>query len=121
MRRRDRIGLGIVAASLAALLAYRAVYIEPRAWGGICAAAGAPLICMPRAALLWLQYQYLWGAGALALGIWAFAGAPFAVRVAAVALGAAAVVNYNATWGMIGAALGAWSWIGQRAARPDPA
>ena len=27
------------------------------------------------------------------------------------ALGAAAVANYNATWGMLGLALGAWAWI----------
>ena len=34
------------------------------------------------------------------------------MRVAAVALGAVAVANYNATWGMLGLALGAWAWIG---------
>ena len=69
---------------------------------------------VPRAVLLWGQHWELWGAGALGLGLWAFlrrAGVPLCA--AAVALGVAAVVNYNATWGMVGAALGAWTWIGR--------
>jgi hypothetical protein len=114
MTRRDGIGLLIVAASLAGLFLFRAAYVEPRAWGGACAAAAAPLVCVPRGALLWLQYEYLWGLGALALGVAAFLSRGFALCVASVVLGAAAVVNYNATWGMLGAALGAWTWIGHR-------
>ncbi len=110
---RDRWGLGVVVASTAALIVYRYVYIEPRAWGAICAASsGVPLACYPRAALVWLQGKYLWGEAALGLGLLAFlARGPFVVCVAAVLVGIAAVENYNATWGMVGAALGAWSWL----------
>ena len=115
--RRDWVGLAVVLAAAAALLAYRAIYIEPRAWGAVCAAATPPLACLPRAGLLWLQQSYLWGAIALALGLWAFLlRAPFPVRVATVVAGVAAVANYNATWGMVGAALGVWAWL-----RPAPA
>jgi hypothetical protein len=113
---RDWVGLAVVAAATAGLLAYRAAFIEPRAWGAICAAATPPLACLPRAGLLWMQQRYLWGAIALALGVLAFlARAPFAVRVASVVAGIAAVANYNATWGMLGAALGVWAWL-----RPSP-
>ena len=54
------------------------------------------------------------GGGALALGLWALLGAPFVIRVAAVALGAVAMANYNVTWGMVGLVLGAWAWISER-------
>ena len=117
MRRTDWLGLAVVAVSLGGLILYRQVYVEPREWVGVCAAAAPPLACLPRAALVWLQHFYLWGTGALLLGLWAFLGGPFAAAVAAVALGAAAVANYNATWGMLGLALGAWGWI--RRERPD--
>ena len=104
--------MAVVAAAIAGLIIYRAYYIEPRAWGAICAAAAPPLACAPRAALFWLQTKYLWGGTALVLGLWAFlARGPFVVAVAAVVMGAAAVENYNATWGMVGAALGVWSWL----------
>jgi len=119
MRRADWLGLAVVAASLGGLILYRQVYVEPREWVGVCAAATPPLACLPRAALVWLQHWYLWGTGALLLGLWAFLGGPFAAAVAAVALGAAAVANYNATWGMLGLALGAWGWI-TRQRRPAP-
>ncbi|MEJ0045435.1 MAG: hypothetical protein WDN04_04300 [Rhodospirillales bacterium] len=77
----------------------------------------APLACLPRAGLLWMQQHYLWGALALGLGLWALLGrAPFVVRVAAVVAGVAAVANYNATWGMAGAALGVWAWLRPQAA-----
>jgi hypothetical protein len=113
LARRDWAGLAIVALATSGLIAYRAVYIEPRAWGTICAAAaGAPLACGPRSALVWLQREYLWGGMALALGLVAFLWrGPFVVAVAAVVMGIAAVENYNATWGMVGAALGAWAWL----------
>ena len=111
--RQDWLGLGIVTAATAGLMTYRAIFIEPRSWGAICAAAaGATLACAPRAALFWLQTKYLWGGIALALGVLAFlARWPFAVAVAAVVMGIAAVENYNATWGMVGAALGVWAWL----------
>jgi hypothetical protein len=120
-RRADWIGIAVAAASLAALEAYRVTLVEPRIWVGLCAGPHAPLVCAPRAALLWLQARYLWGWGALALGLWAFLGGKRPVAVAAVAAGAAAVVNYNATWGMLGAALGAWAWITRAWIRRVPA
>jgi hypothetical protein len=108
------VGVATVASVVGAMLLYRHFGIEPRHWGTTCAGADAPLNCVPRAALLWLQHWWLWGAGALVAGFGAFLGAPHWVRVAAVALGIVAVINYNATWGMLGAALGAWAWIGDR-------
>lgn len=116
---RNWAGLAVVAAATAGMIAYRAVYIEPREWGTICAAsAGAPLACAPRTALFWLQREYLWGGIALALGLWAFlARGPLAVAVAAVVMGVAAVENYNATWGMVGAGLGVWAWLRIRPSR----
>jgi hypothetical protein len=100
-----------VAAALALLVLYRSWFIEPREWGALCVATPAPWACTPRAALLWLQMEGLWGLGGLVLGLWAFLGGPFAVAVAAVALGAAGAINYNATYGLLGAALGAWAWL----------
>ncbi len=113
--RRDVVGLAVVVAATVGLIAYRAVYIEPRAWGAICAAAEAPLACVPRAGLIWLQGKYLWGAVALALGLWAFLfRVPFWVAVAAIVVGIAGVENYNATWGMVGVGLGAWVWVEEK-------
>jgi hypothetical protein len=112
MRRRDFYGLALVAAATAGLIAYRAVFIEPRVWGALCAASAPPLACVPRAGLIWLQRHYLLGGASLALGFWAFAWrGRFAVQVAAVVIGVAGVENYNATWGAAGAALGAWAWL----------
>jgi hypothetical protein len=116
MIKRDWIGLLVAAGVLGAMLLYRDIYVEPREWGAICAAAEVPPACRPRAVLLWLQHWQLLGGGALALGLWAFLGSsrggPHWVRVAAVALGAVAIVNYNATWGLVALLLGAWTWIG---------
>ncbi|MCK8783136.1 hypothetical protein M0638_01920 [Roseomonas sp. NAR14] len=122
MQRRDWIGLAVAALALGGMLAFRAAYVEPRAWGALCAApspfaAGLPLPCYPRAALLWLQNWQLWGLSALLLGLLAFLRAAFVPAVAAVALGAVAVANYNASWGMLGLALGAWAWL--RLPRPS--
>ena len=101
-----------VAAAIGLMVLYRHLQVEPREMGALCLdLTQAPFACRPRAALLWLQHWQLWGAGAMALGVWAFIGAPFAVRAAAVALGVIAVLNFNATWGMIGAALGGWAWV----------
>ena len=111
MTKRDGYGLLAVAAALGGILAYRAAYVEPRDWAAACAVAMPRLACLPRDALLWLQHWQLWGASALGLGIWSLFGAPFGIRVAAVALGTVAVANYNATWGMLGLALGAWAWV----------
>jgi len=113
VRKPDWVALGVVIAWTVGMIAYRYAYIEPRAWGAICAAAaGAPMACVPRAGLLWLQREYIWGGVALALGLWAFAfRGPFWVAVAAIMVGVGGVENYNATWAMIGLALGAWVWV----------
>lgn len=110
MRRRDWAGLGLLVLWLPALILYRHAFVEPRSWVAACE-HGWPTACGPRAALLFAQRNDLLGLGAVALGLWAFLGGRFAVRLAAVALGIAGVVNYNVTWGMLGAALGAWAWL----------
>jgi hypothetical protein len=117
MGRRDWIGLVAAAGGLGLMLLFRHVYVEPREWGSLCLGAAPPLACRPRAALLWLQHWQLWGGGAMLLGLWTFLGGPFWVRVAAVALGAVATANYNATWGLLGLLLGAWAWIGAAGGR----
>lgn len=111
--RRDWLALAVVTAWIAGMIAYRSIYIEPRAWGAICAASqGAPLACMPRAGLLWLQREYLWGVVSLALGFWAYLfRGPFWCAVAAILVGVGGVENYNATWAMVGLALGVWVWV----------
>jgi hypothetical protein len=121
VRRSDWIAAAFVAAALALLVLYRAWFVEPREWGAVCVATPAPWACTPRAALLWLQMEGLWGFSGLALGLWAFLGGPFAVAVGAVALGAAGVINYNATYGLLGAALGAWAWLRREHATRDDA
>ena len=110
--KRDVLALLGVAAAIGLMVLYRYLQVEPREMGALCLdMAHAPFSCRPRAVLLWLQHWQLWGAAALTLGVWAFIGAPFAVRAAAVALGVIAVLNFNATWGMVGAALGGWAWV----------
>ena len=109
MKRKTAARLIVVGVCWTALLAFRAVYVEPRAAAAACLAA-ASLPCTLRTALLWLQYQELWGAAALALGLLAFF-TRLPLAVAAVVAGIAAIVNFNASWGMAGAALGAWAWL----------
>ncbi len=111
LTKRDWCGILAVVALTGAMFAYRLWFVEPREWGTLCVAAERPFMCTPRAALVWLQHYGLWGLGALALGIAGVLWGRFVVCVAAVTLGAMAVLNYNATWGMLGAALGAWGWI----------
>ncbi|HUW80181.1 MAG TPA: hypothetical protein VMV54_04700, partial [Acidocella sp.] len=79
---------------------------------GLCAAANAPPICAPRAAVLWLQYEQGFGWAALLLGLAAFILGKRLPAVLALSIGIAAVINYNATTGIIGAALGIITWIG---------
>ena len=112
----DGLGLALVVASWWLMLEYRALYIEPRAWGAACALTGGsvfalPLLCLPRIATLWMQMVYGWGALALFAGLLTWIRSPSAIPVAAVALGGIAIVNQNATWGAIGLCLGAWSWL----------
>ncbi len=112
MRRRDVIGLTAVVVTAAMLILYRAYFLEPRAWGAACAAAEAPLACLPRAGLIWLQGRYALGGAALLLGLTGFAwGGGFPAQLGAVLVGVAAIENYNATWGAVGLALGAWGWL----------
>jgi hypothetical protein len=108
----DWMGLWLVAMIGVGMFAFRELAIVPRATVGLCAAANAPAICAPRAAVLWLQYQQLFGWAALALGVAAFVSGKRLASVLALSVGIAAVVNYNATTGIIGAALGLIAWIG---------
>ena len=109
MRRRDLAALLGLGLWLAALLAYRAAYVKPRAWAAACAAAMPPSACLPREGLLWMQQYGLWGGAALALGLAAFLGAPTVLL--AIAFGLAGVVDYNASFAMLGLALAVWAWI----------
>ena len=112
MGKRDLMGLLLVAGALAGFVAFRYFYIEPRIWGALCVSAAPPLACLPRSGLIWMQHYYLWGSLSLACGLWGFAWrGGFALQLAAVILGIAAIENYNATWGAIGLALGAWAWL----------
>jgi len=118
--RKDIFAALAVVVFVAAILAFRAAYIEPRIWGAACVAAQKPtIVCIPRAGLLWGQRFDIWGGGALGLGAIAFftraGGLPTAA--AAIALGIAAIANYNASFGAIGVALGVLAWVSPRAAR----
>jgi hypothetical protein len=111
-RSRHLSGFLVVVGGALAFAAYRATYVEPRSWGAVCAAVSPPWACVPRAALLWLQREQLWGLAGLLCGLAAFLGrGPFWLAIAALVLGIAGVENYNATWGMTGAVLGAWAWL----------
>jgi hypothetical protein len=111
-RPEDWMGIWVVAVIGGGMFAFRQLAIVPRATVGLCAAAAAPPICAPRAVVLWLQYQQLFGWTALALGLAAFILGKRWPGVLAIAIGIAAVENYNATAGIIGAALGLVAWIG---------
>ncbi len=108
----DWMGIWAVAVIGGGMFAFRELAIVPRATVGLCAAANAPAICAPRAAVLWLQYQQAFGWAALALGLAAFISGRRALAALGLGLGIAAVVNYNATTGIIGATLALISWIG---------
>lgn len=105
------VALALVLGLCGALELFRLLYVEPRVWVGLCAAPSPPWVCLPRGWLLWLQYEGAWGLAGFLLGLAAFWAAPLAVAAAAVALGIAGVINYNATWGLLGAALGVWRWM----------
>jgi hypothetical protein len=112
LSKRDIAGLAVILTAAAVVYAYRAVYIEPRLWGSLCAAAAPPLACVPRAGFLWLQRFYIWGGAALGLGIYGFFRPPArAVQIAAISVGIAAIANFNASYGALGAALALLGWI----------
>jgi hypothetical protein len=108
----DGLGIAAIALIAGAVFAFRQLEIVPRAMVGLCAAANAPAICAPRAAILWLQYEQLIGWAALLLGAAAFFRGLRPAAILAIAIGIAATINYNATTGIIGVALGLTAWIG---------
>ncbi len=112
MTTEDWLGLWTIVFIGASFFAFRELAIVPRATVGLCAAAAAPPICAPRAAVLWLQYEQLFGWAALALGLAGFFKGLRLAAILAIAIGIAATINYNATTGIIGAALGLTAWIG---------
>jgi len=114
--RRDLPALVLVVTAIVGAVCYRRLGVEPRFWAAACIAHNPPFGCVPRAAVVWLQGQDLWGWTALVVGLAAFIARRFSLAIAALILGGAAVVNFNASLGMTGAALGAWTWL-----RPAPA
>jgi hypothetical protein len=108
----DWMGLWMVAILGGGAFAFRLLAIAPRATVGMCAAANAPAICVPRHAVLTLQYYQGFGWAALVLGLAAFFLGKRTLAVLALGIGIAAVVNYNPTTGIIGAAFGLITWLG---------
>jgi len=117
----DWIGIAVVVALAALAIGFRELTIVPRAYVGLCAAAHKPLVCIPRQAVLWAQYERWFGMAALLLGILGFAFARRALGVAALAIGIVATVNYNGTEGIIGASLGLWAWLEAASSKEDHA
>jgi hypothetical protein len=111
LSRADQIGIAVVVVVSAAAIVFRQLTIVPRAFVGLCAGSHAPLICGPRQAVLWAQYEGWFGIASLILGLLAFAFAWRSLGVAALAMGIVAVVNYNGTEGIIGAGFGLWGWL----------
>lgn len=109
--RRDLPALAFVVAAIVGVMLYRRYGVEPRYWAAACIAQSPPVGCLPRMAVVWLQGEGLWGWAALALGLAAFICRRLSLVIAALVLGGAAVVNFNASLGMFGAALGAWTWL----------
>ena len=116
---KDWMGAWVVLVLGGGMFAFRQLTIVPRAMVGICAASPAPAICAPRAAVLWLQYEQVFGWVALALGLAAFVWGRRWLAALALGLGLAAVVNFNATTGITGAALGLVAWLGLITGRYD--
>jgi len=116
----DWAGIALAALIGGGAAAFRQLAIVPRATVGICAAANAPAFCMPRQAVLWLQYEQLFGWAALVFGVAAFLRGWRLAGALAIGIGIAAVVNYNGTTGIIGAALGLFAWMGVNTGRYKP-
>jgi len=107
----DLAGLALVALIGGGMFAFRWFAIRPVWTVGACAAADAPGFCLPREAVLKLQYYQGFGWAAFALGLAAFMLGWRLAAALAVAVGIAAVVNYNGTTGILGAALGLTAWL----------
>jgi len=110
-RAEDFMGAWAVAMIGGGAYAFRVFAIKPIATVGICAAANAPEICVPRHLVLQGAYLGLFGWAALALGLFAFVRCGRLLGAVALGLGIAAVVNYNGTQGIIGAAFGLIAWL----------
>ena len=113
----DWYGLTAVAVIGVGTWLFRFQAIQPFWTVGACAGANRPEFCAPRAAVLWLQYQQLFGWTAFVLGVAAFMLGRRWLAVLAVGIGIAAVVNYNATTGILGAAFGVFAWFGVKTGR----
>ncbi len=107
----DAAGLALVAFIGGGMFAFRWFAIRPVWTVGACAAPGAPDFCIPRIAVLKLQYYQGFGWTAFTLGLAAFILGWRLTAALAVAVGVAAVVNYNGTTGILGAALGLTAWL----------
>jgi hypothetical protein len=103
--------LVLVAAIGGGMFAFRWFAIKPFWTVGACAAAQAPGFCIPREAVLKLQYFQGFGWAALVLGVAAFFLGQRLAAALAVGIGIAAVVNYNGTTGILGIALGITAWL----------
>ncbi len=113
----DWYGLTVIAILGVGAWLFRFQAIQPFWTVGACAAANRPGFCVPRAAVLWLQYEGLFGWTAFVLGVAAFALGRRWLGVLAIGIGIAAVVNFNATTGILGAALGVFAWFGVNTGR----
>jgi hypothetical protein len=107
----DAACLALVAAIGGGMFLFRWYAIKPFWTVGTCAAANAPGFCVPREAVLKLQYFQGFGWAAFALGLAAFFLGHRLTAALAVAIGIAAVVNYNGTTGILGVALGVTAWL----------
>ena len=113
----DWYGLTAVAVIGVGAWLFRFQTIQPFWTVGACAAANRPAFCGPRAAVLWLQYEHLFGWVAFLLGLAAFVLGRRWLGVLAIGIGIAAVINYNGTTGILGAALGLFAWMGVKTGR----
>jgi hypothetical protein len=113
----DWYGLTAVALLGVGAWLFRFQAIQPLWTVGACAAADRPAFCIPRQAVLWLQYEQAFGWAAFILGVAAFVLGRRWLGVLALGIGIAATVNYNATTGILGAALGLYAWIGVNTGR----
>jgi hypothetical protein len=109
--RRQIMFLFAVLALFAAASLFRAYAIEWSGAGPACRAAASPWWCVPRAAVLWVQMQGLFGVAALLAAGGAIWRQTAEVSALAVGFGLIAIVNFNIDEGLIAAAIGALIWL----------